>query len=150
MRAAVFEGVADNALDAFAGIDVFLRGDLVGSSLLEDAASIGVNPLGVFAEDDEIDVLRFDSLQRAKCSIQQSDRAHVGIEVHFEAHPEQDFFGMDIGLDPRVAEGADEDGVEIARQHGESVGRDGGLVAQVTVRTPIEVGKFDLRPPSPG
>ena len=56
---------------------------------------------------------------------------------------------MDVGLDARVAEGANEDGIEIAREHGESIGRDGGLVAQITVRTPIEIGEFDRRPGRP-
>ena len=140
---AIFEGVADDALDAFARIDVFLGGDFVGSSLLEDAAGIGVNAFGIFAEDDEVDVFRLDSFQRTQRRIEQADRAHVGVEIHFEAHAEQNFFGMDVGLDAGIAEGADQDGVEVAGEHGESVGRDGGLVAQVAVGAPVEVGQFD-------
>ena len=126
MRLAVFKGIADDALDALARVDVFLGGDLVGSSLLEDAAGIGINALGVFAEDDEVDVFRFDPLQWAERRVKQADRAHVGIEIHLEAHAEQNFFGVDIGLDARIAEGADEDGVEIASEHGEAVRRNGG------------------------
>jgi len=61
VRGAVVEGVADNALDAFARVDVLLCGDLVEGSLLEDSAGIGVDAFGIFTEDDEIDVFRFDT-----------------------------------------------------------------------------------------
>jgi hypothetical protein len=43
----------------------------------------------------------------------------------------------------RVAKGADQDGVEIAFQHGEAVGRDGNAVRQVPIGTPVEMGHFD-------
>ena len=61
VRLAVFERVANDALDALARIDILLGGDLVGSSLFEDASSIGVNALGVLPEHNKIDVLRFHS-----------------------------------------------------------------------------------------
>ncbi len=51
---------------------------------------------------------------------------------------------MDVGLDSRVAEGTNKNGVKIPGEHGESIRRDGDLVAQITVRTPIEVRKFNL------
>ena len=47
---AVFEGVADHALHAFAGVYVFLDRNFVGSALLEVAADVDVNAFGVFAE----------------------------------------------------------------------------------------------------
>ena len=44
-----------------------------------------------------------------------------------------------------VAEGADEDGVEIARQHVEAVGGNGGAVDEVTVSAPVKGGELDRR-----
>ncbi len=54
--AGVIEGMAEDALDAFAGVDVFLDSDLVGSSLLEEAANADIDAFGVFAEDHEVHV----------------------------------------------------------------------------------------------
>ena len=55
--AGVVEGVAEDALDAFAGVDVFLDGDFVGSSLLEEATDADVDAFGVFAEDHQANVV---------------------------------------------------------------------------------------------
>jgi len=49
----VLEGVADDALDSFAGVDVFLGGDFVGGALFEESTHADVEAFGVFAEDDE-------------------------------------------------------------------------------------------------
>ena len=139
---AVLEGVADDSLDSLARVDVLLRRDLVGRSLLEDAARVGVNALGVLADHDEVHVLGPDAFQRAERGIQQPHRSHVGVEVHLEAHAEQDFLGMDVRLDPGIAEGADKNRVEVAAQHGEAIGWHRGLVAQVAVGAPVEVAEF--------
>ena len=73
--------------------------------------------------------------------IQQPHRAHVGVQVHLEAHAQQDFFGMNIGGHARVAECSDEDGVEIAIQHGEAVGRNGDAVGEIAIGAPIKMGE---------
>ena len=146
---AIFEGVADDALDAFARVDVFLRGDFIGRSLLENAAGIGVDALRIFAEHDEVHVFGLDSLQRTQRGIEQAHGSNVGVEIHFKAHAEQNLFGMDVGLHPGIAESADQNGVEIAAQHGKAVGRNRGLVAQVAVGAPIEFGQLDMRHRSP-
>ena len=65
---------------------------------------------------------------------------HVGVEVHLEAHAQQNFFGVDVGGHAGIAERADEDGVEVAGQHVKAVGRDGGAVDEVAVGSPIEAG----------
>ena len=64
--ARVVEGEADNALDALARVDVFLRGELVGCAELEDAAHVHVNAFGVLTNDREIDVAGRGILQRAE------------------------------------------------------------------------------------
>ena len=50
------EGVADAALDAHAGVDRALGGDLVRRALAQDAALAGVGALGVLADHDHVDV----------------------------------------------------------------------------------------------
>ena len=141
---AIFEGVADHPLHALAGVDVFLHGDLVRRALLEDAAGIDVDALGVFAHHDEINVLGLDAFQRTERRVQQTHRAHVGVQVHLEAHAQQDFLGMNIRGHARIAERAQQDGVEIAFQHGEAVRRDGDAVRQVAIGAPVEMGHLDV------
>lgn len=62
--ASVFESVANDALDAFAGVDVFLCGDFVGRVLFEEAAGAHVNAFGVFAKDDEANIVGDAVFQR--------------------------------------------------------------------------------------
>lgn len=143
MRFAVLEGVADDALHTFTRVDVFLGGDFVRSSLLEDASAIGVNAFRVFAENYEVDVVRLDTFERAQRSIKQANRAYVRVKVHFEAHAEQDFFGMDVGFYPGIAESADQNGIVVTGEHGESLGRNRGLIPQVAVSTPVEILEFN-------
>ena len=45
----------------------------------------------------------------------------------------------------RIAQRSDEDGVEVARQHVESVGRNGGAVDEVAVGAPVEGGELERR-----
>src|SRR2546423_2299380 len=63
---AIFEGISDYALDSFARVYVFLDRDLLGSSLLEDAARIDVNTFGIFTNDDEVHIFRFNTFQRTQ------------------------------------------------------------------------------------
>ena len=50
--------MADDSLDAFAGVYILLQCDFVGCALLEDSAYPDVEALCVFAEHHEIDVAR--------------------------------------------------------------------------------------------
>src|ERR1019366_8088657 len=67
----------------------------------------------------------------------------IGVEVHLAAHTEQNFFGMNIGRNARIAECANQDGIEVARQDGEAVGRDGGLIGEIAVDSPVERRQFE-------
>ncbi len=140
---AIFKGIADHPLHALAGVDVFLHRDFVRRARLEHAAGIDVNAFGIFAHHDEINVPGFDAFQRAERRVQQTHRAHVGVQVHLEAHAQQDFLGVDIRGHARIAKRAQQDGVEIAFQHGEAVRRDGNAVRQVTIGAPVEMGHLD-------
>ena len=111
---AIFEGIADHPLHALAGVDVLLHGHLVRRALFEDAAGIDVNALGIFAHYHEINVPWFDAFERAERRVQQTHRAHVGVQVHLEPHAQEDFLRVNIGRHPRIAERAQQDGVEIA------------------------------------
>ena len=77
-------------------------------------------------------------LQRAERRVQQAHRAHVGVQVHLEAHAQQDFLGMNVRRHAGIAERADEDGVEVARQHLKAAGGNRGAVGEVAVGAPIE------------
>ena len=57
VRARPVERGAHDALDALAGVDLLLHGDLVRRALLEVAADADVGALGVLAEHHEVDVL---------------------------------------------------------------------------------------------
>src|SRR5437016_33698 len=52
---------------------------------------------------------------------------------------------MDIRRHARIPEGAGENGIKVARQHGEAVRRNGHPVREITVSTPIEVAQFHSR-----
>src|SRR5882724_8680664 len=54
--AGVFEGIANDALDALAGINVFLDGNFVGGALLEESSDAHVEALAVLPEDHQPDV----------------------------------------------------------------------------------------------
>src|SRR5580693_8409083 len=62
----IFEGIADGALDTLARVDVLLNRDFIRRSLLEDSTRIGIDTLGVFADDDEIHVLGLDAFYRTQ------------------------------------------------------------------------------------
>ena len=144
MAFGIFKRKADYALHALPGVDVFLYRDLIGRALLEYTARVGVNAFGVFTDHDEVNVLRLDALERAQCGIEQAHRTHVGVEIHFEAHAQQDLFGMNVRSDTRIAESAHQDGIEVALQHREAVGRDGDTVDQIAVGAPVKLGSFNV------
>ena len=52
---------------------------------------------------------------------------------------------MNVAGHTWIAERAHENGVEIAGQHLEGIGRNGGSVAEVAVGAPIEAGELDGR-----
>src|ERR1700674_4621216 len=141
----VFEGIADYAFHALASIDVLLHRDLIRCALFEYSSRIGVNALGIFANHHEVDVLGLDAFEGAQRGIEQAHWTHVSVEIHFEAHAQQDLFGMNIRGDARIAEGAPQDSIEVALQHGEAVGWDGDAVCQIAVSAPIKLGCFDIR-----
>ena len=108
----VFEGRADDPLDAFPRIDVLLYGDLVGGTFLEDPTHADVEPLGILAEDDEVDLLGAVPLQRRQAIMKTADRAQVHEQVELETGAQQDVPGVAHVGYARVAQRTHEDRVE--------------------------------------
>ncbi len=141
--AGVVEGVADDALDAFAGVDVFLDGNLVGSVLLIEAADADIETFGIFAEDHEADVVGGNVTQRSEALVEEFGRAGVDEEVELEAEAEEDVRGVLVGGHAGIAEGAEEDGVEFIAQHFDGAGRERDVFAEEFVGAPIEFHELD-------
>ena len=132
------EGRAHDALDPFAGVHVLADRELVARTSLELPAHSHVRPLGVLAEDDEVDVLRAAGLERDQAIRQGADGADVGVEVEAEAQSKEDVAGVLEARHARVAEGTEEDG---ARRPGDAiadVGREGRAVPEVAVCAEVE------------
>ena len=79
---------------------------------LEPPADADVQPFGVLAEHDEVDVCRARSFSGQSRSSSRRDRAVVDVEVELEARAEQDVARVPVVGDARIAERADEDRVE--------------------------------------
>ena len=139
----VVEGVADDPRHALARVDVHLRRDLVRCALLEIPAHHHVEAFRVLAEDHEVDVLGRDVLQRAELGVEEPHRTVVHVQVEAEPHAEQDVGGVAVVGHARVAQRAEQDGVEAALQHlqGALGQRDARL--QIMIRAPFEMGETD-------
>src|SRR5258708_36851915 len=70
----VFKSVADDALNSFAGVHVFLDGDFVGSILLEKAANSNVQALSILAEDHEAYVVGSAITKRRQSVVEKFHR----------------------------------------------------------------------------
>jgi hypothetical protein len=138
------EGVADDPLDSFAGVDVDLGRHLVRSVLLEVAAHHHVEPFRVLAEDDEVHVRGLRVLQRAELLVEETHGPVVHVEVELEAHPEEDVGGVAVVGDARVAHRAEEDRVEALRQELEAARRQRLAGLEVAFGTPVERRHTDL------
>ena len=143
LAAGVVEGVADDALDAFAGVDVFLDGDLVGSSLFEEAADADVEAFGVFAEDHQVNVVGGAIAERGEARVEEFGGAGVDVEVELEAQAEEDVGGVLVGGDAGIAERAEEDGVELVAQHFDGAFGEGDVFAEEFVGAPVEFDELD-------
>ena len=106
------EGVADDAVHALVGVQLFLDGNLVLGAGFEPPADADIEPLGVLAKDDEVDVRRAAALERAEALVEQAHGPVVDVEVELEARAEQDVARVAIVGHARIAQRADEHRVE--------------------------------------
>ena len=144
VRTGEVKGEAEDALDALAGVDVLLSGDFVGSSPLEEAASADVDAFGVFAKDDETNVVESALLERSKALVEKFGGTGVNEEVELEAQAQEDVGGVLIGGDTRVAESAEEDGVKFIAKHFDGAFRESDVFAEELVGAPVELDEFDV------
>ena len=144
VRASIVKGETDNALDTLAGIDLLLSSDFIGSSLLEEAAGPDVDAFGVLSKDDEANIVTSAVFQRSEALVEEFGGAGIDEEVEFEAKTEENLGGMLVGGDARVAESAEEDGVEFVAKHFDGAFGEGDLFAEEFVGAPVEVNEFDV------
>ncbi len=136
------ERVADDPVDALVGVELLLDRDLVVGARLEAAADADVQPLGVLAEDDEVDVRRRAILQRAQPRVEQPHRAVIDVEIELEPRAEQDVARVTVVGHTRIAERADEDRVELPQRR-VAVGRHRDAGAQVMIGAPRQRLELD-------
>ena len=132
----ILEGVANDALDALAGIDVFLHGNFVGGSLLEESADAHVKPFGVLAKDHQANIFFGAAVQRSQPLVQQFHRPGVHVEIELEAQAQQNVGGVLVGGHTRIAERAKQDGVEFIAQHFDRAVGQANAFAQEICRRP--------------
>jgi hypothetical protein len=110
--ARVLERVAHDPVHALVGVDLFLNRDLVRRAGLESSTDADVDTLGVLAKDHEVHVGARAALERTESVVEEADRPVVDVQVELESGTEQDVARVPIVGHARIAERADEDGVE--------------------------------------
>ena len=125
-------------MDALVGVELFLNRNLVVCARLEAPADADVQPLGVLAKHDEVDVGRPAVLEGTQPLVEQPHGPVVDVEVELEARAEQDVARVPVVGHARIAERPDEDRVERA-QVVVPVRRHRHLRFEVVVRAPGQV-----------
>src|SRR5260370_6553940 len=142
VQASVFESVADNALDAFAGVHVLLNGDFVRRAFLEEPANSDIEALGVLAEDHQANVFFGTVPQRSEPVVEEFHWASCDVEIELEAKTQQNIGGMLIRWNAGIAQCPEENGVKFVAEHFDRAGREGHAFAQILVRAPSKLDKF--------
>jgi len=110
----------------------------------ELAARARVESFRVFAKNDEANIVFAAIPQRRERRIEQLHWPSVHVEVELGAEAQQNVRGVAIRRHPRIAHGAEKNGVEIASEHLHSVGRKRGAFAQEALRAPVEFHEISL------
>ena len=88
-RARAFECIAQHAVHSHAGKDRLLHRQLIGATLIEASADLGVITLVVLPDDEEIDVCRSTVGQRRAHPREQADRTQIHILTELPAYRNQ-------------------------------------------------------------
>ena len=144
MRGRELERMLHDPVHTLVGVQLFLNRDFVLRARLEASADADVQPFRVLAEHDEVHVRHRPALQGAEPLVEQLDGPVVDVEIELEARAEKNVAGVPVVGNARVAQRADEDGVELVPQHRVAVrwNRDAGL--QEIVRAPRE--RLEIEP----
>jgi hypothetical protein len=144
-----FEREAQDALDAGAGHDGYVRRDFDGVALVHPAAHARVLAFGVLAHDDPVELLRRTALERRVDAGQDARGAHVGVLVEALADLQPQAPQGDVVGDVRIAGGAEQDRVLVA-QGVQPVGRHHRAVLAVVVAAPVEILELEPQAALPG
>src|ERR1700674_3037802 len=142
VQARVFERIADDALHAFAGVHVFLNGDLVRCVLLKEPSDAHVEAGVVLSELHEANVFFGPIAQRSEPVVEQLDGSGVDVEIELEAQPQKDIGSMLIRRDARITERAKENGIKFIAQHFDSARRQAYSLAKILICAPVKPHKF--------
>ena len=124
-------------MHALVGVDLLLHRDLVVGAGLEAAADARRTRPSVFSrKTTKLTSASRPILERAQPIVEQPDRAVVHVEVELEPGAEQDVARVPIVGHARIAERADEDGVELVAQHAVAVGGQRLAGRQVVIGAP--------------
>src|SRR5208337_1746095 len=110
---------------------------LIGSALLEEAADADVKALGILADDHEVDVGGGAITQRSEAWVEEFGGAGVDVEIELHAEAEEDFGSVLVGRDARIAQSAEQDGVELVAQHFDGAFGEGDVFAEVFLGAPV-------------
>ena len=143
-RARVLERVLDDPLDTFAGMNLFLDGHLVGSSLLEHPAYSGVCPLRVFTKHGEVDLIELHILQGTQLFVKKPDGANVRVQVQTESDAEQNIGGVAHIGNTGIAHRAHKNRIELVAKHFKSAFGQRHSIAQVFLGAPIEFDELQF------
>ena len=139
----VFERIANDALNSFAGVDVFLNGNLVGSALLEDATDADIQAFGVLPKDDQANVFFSAVAQRRQPVMEQLNGPRIHIEVQLEAQTQQDVGSMLVQRNTWIAQRAEKDGVIFIPQQLDGARRQRYALTQILIGAPVKLDKFE-------
>src|SRR5207237_2489897 len=93
-------------------VDRRLEGDFVQARGMQGAADLRVLSFGVLAHDNEIDVARLSSGERRAYARIENRGPHAGVLIESAADGQEKPVQRDIVLNPRIADRAEENGVE--------------------------------------
>ena len=117
----------------------------MGRTGVVPAAEGRIFALGVFPDDDHVDIVGLHVFQRAVHALEKQGGADVHVLVEAPAHFQEGLHGDVVGGDGGVPEGAHQDGVEGPQLLEVSL-RGAAAVDRVQRRIPVETGVGDVDP----
>src|SRR6185295_11754388 len=134
----VFERRADDPVHALVSVYLFLNGDLVRGAGFEATTDADVDAFRVLSKHDEVHVFRATAFQRTESIVDESDRPEINKEIQIEPRGEENVTSGAIIGDARIAERAEQNGVE-APQQVEPAGRHRDAGLEKVVRAPRQL-----------
>ena len=134
----------ENSLDPFSGRDAFLYGNLIGRSLLEDAAYSNVQIFGILPKHREVDLGLGRRFERAQPGVEKPHRPYVGVQIQTETDAKKDVNRMFHVRDTRVAKRSEKNRVKFGPKLMKRIGRKRHSVPEVSFRPIIEMHRIHV------